>query len=51
MDELLEKYKNTFGECFPLMLTKGMSDDYIVAIINECLKKHKPYETDSENDY
>lgn len=51
MDELLDRYKKKFGECFPLMLTKGMSDEEIETEIKDCLKKNKPYEVDSEYDY
>ena len=25
----MEKYKEKFGECFPLMLTRGMSDENV----------------------
>ena len=51
MDEWLNKYKEKFGECFPLMLTRGMDDEQVIAAIKECMKKHKPYEVDIENDY
>ena len=51
MDELMEMYKKKFGECFPLMLTMGMSEKQIEEIIKECIKKNKPYEVDGENDY
>ena len=51
MDELLERYKDKFGECFPLMLTMGMSEKQIDEIIKDCLKKNKPYEVGKEEDY
>lgn len=51
MDDLMEKYKKKFGECFPLMLTMGMSDEQIENIIKECLKNNKPYEVDAYSDY
>lgn len=51
MDELIDKYKDKFGECFPIMLTRGMSDEQIKDIIKECLKNNKPYEVDNEYDY
>lgn len=51
MDELLDKYKDKFGECFPLMLTRGMSEEDIKDAINECLDKGKPYEVDDKYDY
>lgn len=47
----MEKYKKKFGECFPLMLTRGMSEAQIEAAINECLKNNKPYEVGTEYDY
>ncbi len=51
MDELLDKYKKKFGECFPLMLTMGMSEEEIKDIINVCLENGNPYSVDSESDY
>ena len=51
MDEIMDKYKERFGECFPLMLVMGMSDDKICELINECLKTNKPYEVNNECDY
>lgn len=51
MDELMERYKNMFGESFPLMLTRGMNDDQIIDIIKSCLSKKEPYEVSDENDY
>ena len=47
----MEKYKKKFGECFPLMLTRGMSEKQIDDIIKQCLKKNKPYEVGTEYDY
>lgn len=47
----MEKYKKKFGECFPLMLTRGMSEKQIEDIIKQCLKKNKPYEVSTEYDY
>lgn len=51
MDELLDKYKEKFRECFPLMLTMGMSEVQICEIIEECLRNNKPYEVDADSDY
>ena len=51
MDELMEKYKDKFGECFPLMLTMGMNEKQIEDIIKDCLKKNKPYEVNADGDY
>ena len=47
----MEKYKEKFGECFPLMLTRGMSDENVKEAIEECLKNNKPYEVGTEYDY
>lgn len=47
----MDKYKKKFGECFPLMLTKGMSDNQIKEIIEDCIKSNKPYEVNAEKDY
>ena len=51
MDELLDKYKEKFGECFPLMLTMGMNEKQIEDIIKDCLKNNKPYEVNADGDY
>ena len=51
MDELMDKYKDKFGECFPLMLTRGMSDKQIMELVKKCLDDNKPYEVDNEYDY
>lgn len=51
MDELLDKYKDKFGECFPLMLTRGMSEEDIKDIIEACIENEYPYTADAENDY
>lgn len=51
MDELMEKYEERFGECFPLMLTRGMSEKQIEELIKDCLKEDKPYEVGEKEDY
>lgn len=51
MDKLLIEYKDKFGECFPLMLVMGMSDDKICELIKECLETNKSYEVNNEYDY
>lgn len=50
MDVLLEKYRARFGECFPLMLCMGMSDEEINQIIQQCLDKDTMYEPDIDSD-
>ena len=47
----MDKYKDKFGECFPLMLTRGMSDKQIMKLVKKCLDDNKPYEVDNEYDY
>ena len=47
----MDKYEKKFGECFPFMLTKGMSEKQIEDIIKDCLKKTKQYEVDADGDY
>lgn len=47
----MDQYKKKFGECFPLMLTKGMSDNQIEEAIKDCLKKNMPYEVEEDYDY
>ena len=51
MDKLLDKYKEKFGEYFPLMLTRGMSEGQICEEIKECLRNNKPYEVGADSDY
>lgn len=53
MHELLDKYKERFGEQFPLMLCRMMTDDEISDIINRCLVEGKPYspELDVDSNY
>lgn len=53
MNELLNKYKKQFGEEFPLMLFRSVSEEDISEIIEKCLKDGKPYEPnlDDSADY
>lgn len=51
MDELMDKYKEKFGECFPLMLIKGMGEKEIENIIKICIENVHPYDVDAEGDY
>lgn len=50
MDELLDKYKAKFKEQFPLMLCRGLADDRVCQIIQECLDNGKPYEPELDPD-
>lgn len=51
MDKVLDEYKEKFGECFPLMLTRGMEEKEIEEIAKKCIADNKPYEVKAENDY
>lgn len=44
MNKKLDEYREKFDEQFPLMLVRGMTDDEIIKIIDECLESGKPYE-------
>ena len=50
MDVLLDKYKEHFGECFPLMLCMGMDEEDILQVIQKCLGDDKPYDPDIDPD-
>lgn len=49
MEKLLDAYEMQFGECFPLMLCRSMSEDAICDIIQQCLDNDKPYEPDLDS--
>ena len=51
MDKLLEQYEKKFGECFPLMLTMGMSDEEIAEIAKDCIENNRPYDVSENGDY
>jgi hypothetical protein len=43
MDELLERYFETFGESFPNFVFTG-TDEEMKEVIKECIEKNEPYE-------
>lgn len=53
MDALLHKYEMKFGECFPLMLCRHMTDTEICEMVQQCLDSNEPYnpELDPDADY
>ena len=53
MDALLDKYETKFGECFPLMLCRHMTDTEICEMVQQCLDSNEPYnpELDPDADY
>ena len=50
LDKLLDKYEEHFGECFPLMLCRGMDDDEMCKTIQKCLDKNKAYSPALDHD-
>lgn len=46
LDEAMKKYRERFGEQFPLYCTMGMDDGEIVDVIEECLREGEPFELD-----
>ena len=44
MEKLLVEYREKFDEQFPIMLVRGMTDDEIIKIVQQCLDEDKPYE-------
>lgn len=51
MNDKLEQYKAMFNDQFPLMCCMDMSDEDIIAIIDDCLANEKPYQPYLGNDY
>jgi hypothetical protein len=48
----MESYEKKFGEQFPLMLVRGLTDVEIAALIGQCIADGKPYDPKIEsNDY
>lgn len=48
MDALLHKYEMKFGECFPLMLCRHMTDTEICEMVQQCLDSNEPYNPELE---
>lgn len=53
MDELLERYRELFGEPFLRLPTDYRTDDEIETIIRDCIARKEPYDQplDPECDY
>lgn len=51
IDEHLDRYREVFGEAFPLMCCMGMTDSEIVAVIDGCVKSGKPFAPIEGADY
>ena len=50
MEQLLNEYKQKFGEQLPLMLLRNATDEEVISIIKSCLENGKPYEPDLDKD-
>lgn len=50
MDTLLDEYRTRFGEQFPLMLCRGMTDDEICQTVQKCLDDGKSYTPELDPD-
>lgn len=50
MLKAMDEYYERFGNCFPLMLCRTVSEDGIVKIIRKCLDEGKEFEPDLEPD-
>lgn len=50
IDALLIKYEKRFHEDFPLMLCRGMSDEDICEIVQNCLDKNEAFSPDPDSD-
>lgn len=44
LDEAMERYRERFDDQYPLYCAMGMSDEEIVAEIEECLRRGEPFE-------
>ena len=50
-EQLLQEYKDTFNEPFPLMLCRGCDDNEIMELMKECIEVHTPYTAENHLDY
>lgn len=50
MDELLDEYRAKFKEAFPLMLCRGLTDEKVCQIVQQCLDDGKRYEPELDPD-
>lgn len=51
LEKALEAYEERFGENFPLLCLRGVSDDDIIRLAEESIKTNEPYETQEDGDY
>ena len=45
LDDVVEKYEEKFGG-YPSFLLMGASDEYIIKVLSECIKKGEPLKPD-----
>lgn len=50
MIEILTEYREKFGEAFPLMLTRHMTEKQIIETVEDCIRTGKPYTPELEPD-
>ena len=48
MEQKLNQYAEHFGENFPIFITRGLSEDEIIKIIDDCIEQNKPYEVETD---
>ena len=53
LTEWMEVYLDFFGENFPYMVCRGMSDEEVCAFIQNCLHSNRPFrpQLDDDTDY
>ena len=47
MDQLLLKYRDTFGENFPILCFMGIDEDEVKKVIRDCLDEGVAFDADS----
>lgn len=51
LDEFLQRYRDKFGEAFPLMCCMGMTDSEIADVIGSCIRSEQPFKPIEGVDY
>ena len=49
LEELLNEYRDRFGENFPVMLFRGTPEGDLIQMIQKCLSDDKPFEPDLDD--
>lgn len=50
IDDLINKYIDTFDESFPMTILRSSTNQEIVDLVNKSLKENKPIEIEYEDD-